>query len=123
MATAMSSDATLSGLVVNDGSSDLILTPTFASDMYAYTARRSPTPSTEVTVTPTTIDSGATIEYLDARNMTLTDADTGAAGQQVAVAVGDTIIQVKVTAQNTTTTQTYTVTVNRAAPTPGRPAR
>ena len=45
--------------------------------------------------------------------MTLTDADTGVTGHQVAVAVGDTIIQVKVTAQNTTTTQTYTVTVNR----------
>ena len=119
MATAMSSDATLSGLAVNDGSSDLILTPTFASGMYAYTASSVANAVEKVTVTPTTIDAGATIEYLDARNMTLTDADTGAAGQQVAVAVGDTIIQVKVTAQNTTTTQTYTVTVNRAAPTPG----
>ena len=73
---------------------------------------------TEVTVTPTKNDSGATIEYLDANNMTLTDADTGVTGQQVAVAVGDTIIGVKVTAEDGDTTQTYTVTVNRAAATP-----
>ena len=112
-----STDATLSDLVVNDGNMDLTLTPTFASSTIAYMASVG-TAVTEVTVTPTKNVSGATIEYLDANNMTLTDADTGVTGQQVAVAVGDTIIGVKVTAEDGNATQTYTVTVNRAAATP-----
>ena len=112
-----STDATLSDLVVNDGNMDLTLTPTFASGKYTYTAMVANT-VTEVTVTPTPNDSGATIEYLDASsNVTLEDADTGVTGQQVAVAVGDTIILVKVTAEDGNATQTYTVTVNRAAAT------
>ncbi len=106
-----STDATLSGLAVNDGSTDLTLTPTFVSGMYAYAASVAST-VTEVTVTAMTTDSGAMIEYLDAGNMTL----TGVTGHQVAV--GDTIIKVKVTAEDGDTTQTYTVTVNRAAAMP-----
>ena len=50
---AVSTDATLTDLVVSDGSSDLTLTPTFASDKYAYDAMVANT-VTEVTVTPTT---------------------------------------------------------------------
>ena len=80
-----STDATLSGLAVNDGSTDVTLTPTFAPGMYTYTASVASTVA-EVTVTPTKNDDGATIEYLDASNMTLTDADTSAPGQQVALA-------------------------------------
>ena len=108
-------DATLSALVVNDGNMDLTLTPTFASSKYTYTAMVANTVA-EVTVTPTKNDSGATIEYLDEDDATLTDADTGVTGHQVAVAEGDNAVKVKVTAQDTTTTQAYTVTVNRAAP-------
>ena len=88
--------------------------------MYTYTASVA-TAVAEVTVTPTKNDAGATIEYLDASDMTLDDADTGTAGHQVPVAVGDTVIKVKVTAQNTTTFLIYTVTVSREAP-PGPPA-
>ena len=73
---AASSDATLSDLVVNDGNADLTLTPTFESGMYTYTASVANTVA-EVTVTPTKNDTNATIEYLDASDMTLTDADTG----------------------------------------------
>ena len=82
----VSTDATLTDLVVNDGNKDLALTPTFASGMYAYDASVAST-VTEVTVTPTTTDDGATIEWLDASNMTLDDADT-TAGQQVMLARG-----------------------------------
>ena len=110
----LSTDATLSALVVNDGSSDLTLTPTFASNMYAYDASVGNTVD-EVTVTPTKNDDGATIEWLDASDMTLTDADTSADGQQVALAEGDNVINVKVTAADTTATLTYKVTVNRPA--------
>ena len=112
-AAAASTDATLSDLVVNDGTTDLTLTPTFASGMYTYTASVVNAVA-QVTVTPTKNDSGATIEYLDASDMTLDDAGTDA-GHQVAVAVGDTVIKVKVTAQDGNATQTYTVTVKRAA--------
>ena len=110
-----STDATLSDLVVNDGNMDLTLTPTFASSKYTYTAMVANT-VTEVTVTPTKNDSGATIEYLDKDDATLTDADTGVTGQQVAVAEGDNVVKVKVTAEDGNATQTYMVTVTRAAP-------
>ena len=116
-AAPVSSDATLSDLVVNDGSADLV---TFVSGTTTYTASVASTVA-EVTVTPTLNDSGATIEYLDGDDATLTDAGT-ADGHQVALAVGDNVIKVKVTATDGNTTQTYTVTVTRPAATipPGR---
>ena len=110
---AASSDATLSDLVVNDGNADLTLTPTFASGVYTYTASVVSTVA-EVTVTPTKNDSGASIEYLDGDDATLTDAGTDA-GHQVALAEGETVIKVKVTAEDGNATQTYMVTVTRAA--------
>ena len=108
-----STDATLTDLVVNDGSSDLTLTPTFASGTETYTASVVQAVA-EVTVTPTLGDSGATIEYLDGSDATLDDADT-ADDQQVTLAEGDNVIKVKVTAADGTATQTYTVMVNQAA--------
>ena len=114
-APAASTDATLSGLVVNDGAKDLALTPGFASGTTSYSASVANEVG-EVTVTATPTDAGASIEYLDGSDMTLADADTDA-GHQVAVADGDTVIKVKVTAEDGDTTQIYTVTVNRAAAT------
>ena len=108
-----SSDATLSDLVVNDGNSDLTLTPTFASDTETYTAMVVSAVA-EVTVTQMLGDSGASIEYLDGDDATLTDADTGVDGHQVTLAEGDNVIKVKVTAADGNTTQTYVVTVDRA---------
>ena len=110
-----SSDAMLSDLVVNDGNANLTLTPTFASDMYTYRASVT-NDVAEVTVTAMTTNSGASIEYLDGDDATLDDA--GAAdGHQVAVAEGDNVIKVKVTAADGNTTETYMVTVNREADT------
>ena len=109
-----STDATLSDLVVNDGSADLTLTPTFASGTATYTASVANAVD-EVTVTPTTTDTNATPEFLNASDATLADADGVANGHQVALAVGDTVFKVQVTAEDGTTTETYTVTVNRAA--------
>ena len=110
-------DATLSDLTVTAGGTDLV---TFASGTVDYTAMVESTVD-EVTVTATKTETNATIEYLDGSDMTLDDADTGTAGHQVPVAVGDTVIKVKVTAQDTTTFLIYTVTVSREAP-PGPPA-
>ena len=67
-----------------------------------------------MTVTPTTRDDGASIEYLDASDTTLADADGAAAGFQLALAGGENVVKLKVTAENGTSTQTYTVTVTRA---------
>ena len=109
-----STDATLSALVVNDGSADLTLTPTFAPGTTSYTADVANSVD-EVTVTPTTTDTSATTEYLDGDDATLDDADTAKDDFQVALAVGDTVFKVQVTAEDGTTTETYTVTVTRAA--------
>ena len=71
------------------------LRPTFAATTYEYRAavqynvRR-------VTVTATAA-TGVTVEYLDATDITLADADTGTNGHQVDLAVGETAFKVKVT--------------------------
>ena len=109
-AAPVSMDATLSGLTVTGGGSDLV---TFVSSTTTYTAMVASTVA-EVTVTPTLNDSGASIEYLDGDDATLTDAGT-ADGHQVAVAEGDNVIKVKVTAADGNTTETYAVTVTRRA--------
>ena len=103
-------DATLSGLSLGTG---VTLSPTFASVTATYTASVANSVA-EVTMTPTKNHSGATVEYLNASDAALADADTNAAGHQVALAEGDTVIKVKVTSQDGTAMQTYTVTVTRA---------
>ena len=107
-----STDATLSGLSLGTG---VTLDPAFAPGTTSYTAAVANSVD-EVTVTPTTTDTNATPEFLDASDTTLDDADdVPANGHQVALAVGDTVFKVQVTAEDGTTTQTYTVTVTRAA--------
>ena len=112
----LSTDATLRGLVVYDDTSNLTLTPTFASDTETYTASVA-NDVAEVGVTETPSDSGASIDYLDGSDMTLDDANNlPDDGHQVTLAEGVNVIKVKVTAADGVTTKTYTVTVNRAAP-------
>ena len=113
---ALSTDATLSGLTVYDGSSNLALSPTFASGTETYTASAAYDIAT-VTVTASKNQADATIAWLDASDATLADADAMAPGRQVALeAGGNTLFKVKVTAEDGTATKTYTVTVNRASP-------
>ena len=107
----VSTDATLSALSLGTG---VTLSPAFDADTYAYTASVANSVD-EVTVTASTTDTDATFEYLDESDATLDDEDTNAAGHQVELDVGDTVFKVKVTAEDGTTTQTYTVTVTRAA--------
>ena len=107
----LSTDATLSALSLGTG---VTLSPTFASDTYAYTASVANSVG-EVTVAPTTNHGEADVEYLDSSDAALADADSTEDGHQVDLDVGDTVFKVKVTAEDDTTTQTYTVTVTRAA--------
>ena len=113
--TVVSTDATLSNLSLSDGT----LTPAFASGTTSYTASVGNAVS-QITVTPTKSDRDASVEYLDASDATITDADGTATGQQVDLDVGANTIKVKVTATDAMTTETYTVTVTRAPP-PGPP--
>ena len=108
-------DATLSDLALEDGDDNAItLSPVFASDEFEYAASVASAVS-RVTVTPTTSEADATLDYLDGDDNALTDVETGTDGHQVDLTAGEMkTIQVRVTAEDTTTTQTYTVQVTRA---------
>ena len=113
LSSGSSTDATLSGLALAHDGASVALIETFDPGELAYTASAANSVD-QVTVTPATSHAFAEVEYLDDASAALADADP-AAGQQVDLEAGDNVIAVKVTAQDETTTQTYTVTVNRAA--------
>ena len=73
-------------------------------------------------MTPTVNESSATVQYLDSSDTAIADADALTTGQQVNLLVGENTIKVKVTADNGTTTKTYTVKVTRASNVTGQPA-
>ena len=100
--TPLSSDATLSALVISEGT----LSPTFASTVTAYKAAVANT-ITSLTVTPTVNESNATVTVEGAT------VASGTASNPRNLDIGDNEIPVVVTAQNTTTTMTYTVAVVR----------
>jgi uncharacterized repeat protein (TIGR02543 family) len=101
-ATANSNIATLSALTLSSGT----LSPTFATGTTSYTASVANSVATGFTVTPTVTQANATtVQYIGA---TGTTAFTGT------LSAGANVIRVVVTAQNGTTTSTYTVTVTRA---------
>ena len=101
-ATPRSSDATLSALTISQGT----LTPAFASTITAYRATV-PNATASLTVTPTVNESNATVEVNG------TAVTSGNASSAIALTVGETTISIVGTAQNTTTTLTYTATVLR----------
>ena len=103
IAAPLSSDASLSALAL----SGVTLSPTFAAETTAYSA------SAAHEVAETTVTASAT--EADARvAVTPADADDQADGHQVDLVVGETVIEVEVTAADGETTQTYSVTVTRA---------
>ena len=108
---AVSTDATLELLAVVTDSSALV---GYQASTSSYTMSV-PNSDDEATVTATANHTGATVEYLDGSDTEQVDADSTEDGHQVALDVGDTVFKVKVTAEDGTTTQTYTVTVTRAA--------
>ena len=118
--TGTSTDATLSALTLEDASDDSAITisPIFAAGTTSYMASVD-NDVDEITITPIVNESSATVEYLDSSDTEITDADSGKTGQQVSLFVGTNTIKVKVTAEDTTTTNPYTVVVMRAATVPG----
>ena len=100
-----SSDATLSALGLSAGT----LKPPFAADTTTYTASVANS-AASVTVT-------ATKNHADATDPVIKKGATEYANGTVPLAVGDNVITVEVTAEDGVTTETYTVTVTRAAAT------
>ena len=106
------SDATLSALTLNDGTSDVDLKPAFTSAVASYrTAVKYR--DERLTVTATTTDTNATIAFLDQWNGILDDADPNTLGRQVDVPVGGSMFKVRVTAQDRITTKVYEVVAER----------
>ena len=95
--------ATLSALTLSAGT----LTPTFATGTTTYTADVAATVSS-ITVTPTATEDVATIT-VDGSPTT-----SGSASASISLTGGDNAVSVVVTAEDRTTTRTYTVTVTRA---------
>ena len=111
--TTLSSDASLSGLSVSEGS----LSPVFASGTTSYAVGVGNGMSS-VTFTPTVTDAGASVTVDGVA------VGSGVASGAVALAVGANPVVVVVTAEDGSA-QTYTVTVTRAAapsPEPSLPA-
>ena len=108
-----STDATLSDLVIKEGSNNVPLEPAFEYGVRTYTAKVVMA-ATQIRVEPTRNDENATIQYLDSADAALTDADMSTPDVfDTNLAEGDTVVKVKVTAEDGTTTKTYQVTVTR----------
>ena len=88
--------------------SGVTLSPSFAANTQTYTGSAGDAVAS-TTVTATANHDGATVAIVPA------DADAATDGHQVTLDFGDTAISVTVTAEDGTTTQTYAVTVTRAA--------
>ena len=117
-----SDDATLLELRLENAADNapIGLIPRFASNITDYTAPVA-NAVTKISVAATTYHAAASFAFLDASDMPLPDADRDRAGQQVALRVGATTIKVRVTAEDSITTQTYTLTVSRAGAPPPPP--
>ena len=111
--TTTSSDATLTDLTVNDGTTDLTLSPAFASGTFVYTASVTNAVD-EVTLTATPTHTGASVSAVTLGGTAIDDTDFTDGITVPSLAEGANVIVVTVTAEDGSTTQTYTVTVTRA---------
>jgi len=101
-----SNNAGLSGLIISIGT----IKPTFSTATAAYTVAVGNT-ITSLTLTPITADAGASVKING------TAAVSGTASGNIALNVGQNVIKTVITAADGVTTQTYTLTINRAAST------
>ena len=112
-----SNDATLRTLAVSDGGTAVPLTPAFDPATTVYNASVTNAVAT-VTVTATANDENAEVAFLDEDGADLPDADGNTLEHQVTLDVGDNLILARVTAENSASTTTYTVTVTRRVAAP-----
>ena len=106
-----STDPTLSQLTVNPGS----LSPAFSSTTTRYSADLG-YGIERVTISPVVNSDNADVEFLDGSNNDLPDASTSDDGHQLDLEVGETTVKVRVTAEDSVTTMTYTVVFVRQKP-------
>ena len=104
-------DAELSVLALNAGS----LMPPFATSTTTYEANVDYTVE-QITITAIPGRSNTQVTFLDGSDNEVSDADDSVPGQQMDLVEGENVIRVRVSAQDNTVLQTYTVTVNRAKP-------
>ena len=114
-----SNDATLSNLIVRYRSSRgltyINISPSiFSPSTTIYTALGVGNRITHLEITPTTADSGATVKVGTGAELT---AVTGGSTGSVPLAPGENVVKVEVTAEDGTTTRTYTLTILRASDT------
>ncbi|WCN39674.1 cadherin-like beta sandwich domain-containing protein [Aneurinibacillus uraniidurans] len=102
---SQSSVADLSSLLLSAGT----LSPSFSSSTTSYTASVS-NATTSLKVTPTVADAYATVTVNGA------SVTSGTASSSIPLTVGSNTITVVVTAQDGSTTKSYTISVTRAAP-------
>ncbi len=106
---AASTDASLTSLTVKVGSSDVALTPAFASGTYSYEG--------EVENTAATVSVAVATSHRKARVAIAGDDDTSTPNQaDLAMAFGENTVTVTVTAEDGETEQAYTIELTRAAP-------
>ncbi|WP_436135403.1 IPTL-CTERM sorting domain-containing protein [Acidovorax sp. LjRoot129] len=98
--------ANLAALSLSSGT----LSPVFAVNTTSYTASVS-NATASITVTPTVSDTGRATVTVNGLSVT-----SGAASSAIALNVGSNVIATVVTAEDGSTTKTYTTTVTRAAP-------
>ena len=120
----VSTDATLSDLEIYASASALAtLSPTFDSEVTEYTTTVA-NEHTSANIEATRNDANATIEFLDKDDTTIPISGTTNENSWIipSLDVGDNIFKIKVTAEDTTTTKTYQVTITRSAAAPDAPA-
>ena len=107
-AIALSTDATLSNLTISDGA----LSPVFSAGTTSYSDSVANS-TASVTVTPTKNQVGATITVNGA------SVTSGSASGAITLNVGSNVITIVVTAEDTVTTDTYTINAIRASASSG----
>ena len=117
---AVSSDASLAGLTARasadgtDFGETLALTPDFDAAVADYTAAVSHA-TTHIRLTPTAGHEDATVG-IGPRGGERTETASGEPGPAFALAVGENVFEIAVTAEDGETVRTWTVTVSRAPP-------
>ena len=115
-AIVQATDANLTALRMRDGNGKLVTySPSFDSAINSYGTTASPKLD-RITIQATASNpDGAEVNYVDADDQLLTDADAVKDGFQVDLEVGANTVRVRVTAEDGTTTRTYTMVVTREA--------
>ena len=114
-ALVQANDANLSALSMDDGNSTIrtSYSPRFDPSMTSYTSTAAYLiDQITINASPANAD-GAEVAYLDGDGQLLTDADADTEGFQIDLEVGANTIGVRVTAEDGTTTRTYTMVVTR----------